>query len=588
MPRRPFGFSLLEVLIAVALLATGLLAIAALQGALARGTADAKARSRVLALVSGELDALRATPFADIASLAAPIDARDPTCAAPANEAEHAACDSGIRGLRLHRTVASAGGGASKSVRVAAEWTAPTGETRTLELRTVLGGLALDPNRIRAFAHMPLHPQVRSTAAAITTADALPIAVGEGRMQVTTAPRIDALGTRFDIVTYTPDDDAGARIGDRIEMEVIKCRCRYDAGGAHLGPVHRVPQWPAIWTGVRYGLYAPEGDTPPPGAAYTAGPDPDVVQSPRCRECCRDRHDVAGPSPHAEFDPANADPRYRKYDLDEGGALVQVDDTVSGTYVDSCRLVRVDGWWRTAADLQARHFALLQTEAIDGVPAASRKPDPEAAHRYTRFVRDYLAQYADVPAPDNARALHDEPARGLNLPARITIATPPPTDRRHLHARALYVDALEPIARKALDDAVDARRANDGCAAGSAHLADCVLPYLPFFTQDLTDIAAWSVRDADVLAVDSHDPAADVPVPGGRVRGLAHGATDAVAVARLSNSGAASSTHIPGATDLQGDQATLEDTQMFEIRESDAAHVDAAPRRRPEYAPPPE
>ncbi|WP_197427175.1 prepilin-type N-terminal cleavage/methylation domain-containing protein [Noviluteimonas gilva] len=584
------GFSLLEVLVAVALLATGLLALAALQGALARSTAEAKGRARVLALVSTEIDALRATPFADIASLDAPIDARNVACGTPANEAEHAACDSGLRGLLLHRTVAPSAGGALKSVRVSAEWTAPTGETRTVELRTVLGELALAPNRVHAVAQAPLHAQARraTSSASALEPGMVPIPIGEGSVSATTQPSIDPIGsTRFDTVTYT-DDGSGARLDNRIETEIVKCACRYGAGGAQLGTLHRNARWPAVWTGHRYAVHVPEDNAQAPGERYVAGPNPDAVQSPRCRECCRDRHDAPGPSLHPKFDTANTDLVYRKYALDDIGALVPVHDTSSGDYIDSCRLVRIDGWWRTAADLRARHFGLLQTQTVDGVAAASRKPDPQAAERYAQFLRDYLAQYADTDTPGNANALHDETARGLNQPERITIPAPSPTDRRHLHARALYVDHLEPQARASLDAAIDARRAHGGCAPGHANLADCVLPFLPFITLDLTDLAAWSARDPDVLAVDSRDPAAADATPGGRVQALAPGVSDAIASARMSNSGAAVSAQLPGATDLQGDETTLEDAQLFEIGESGVARIDGAPHWRPEYAPPPE
>ena len=44
------GFSLIEVLIAVVILATGLLALAALQGSLTRSSAEAKTRGRVAAM----------------------------------------------------------------------------------------------------------------------------------------------------------------------------------------------------------------------------------------------------------------------------------------------------------------------------------------------------------------------------------------------------------------------------------------------------------------------------------------------------------------------------------------------------------
>ena len=589
MSRPAAGFSLVEVLVAVALLAVGLLALAALQGALARNAADAKARTRILAVAAGELDALRATPFADIASLDAPIDARNVACGTPANAVEHAACDSGIRGLLLWRTVTPSGDGTLKHVRVAAEWLAPSGDPRSLELRTTLGELALDPNRLHALERAPMQPQVHRAAtgdSAIAQPGMLPVPMGEGRAVATTVPLVDPIGmTRFEVVAYA-NDSKGARVERRIETEVVKCACRYGAGGAQLGPLHGTARWPAIWTGLGYAVYAPEDNASAPGDAHAAGPDPDVVQAPRCRECCRDRHDLAGPSPHPRFDAAA--PTDRKYALDDAGALIDVDDTRTGAYVDSCRLVRIDGWWRTATDLRAHHFGLLQTETIDGVPAASGKPDPDAAQRYTAFLRDYLAQYADRGTPDNAAVLHGDVARRLDDPERIALPAPSPTDRRHLHARALYVDMLEPQARAVLDAAIAARRAHGGCARDAPHLADCVLPFLPFFTLEMTDIAAWFARDPAVLAVESHDPAADGPSPGGRAIGIAPGASDAVAIARTSNSGAVASAAIPAATDLQGDETELEDAQMFEIGEIGVARIDATGPARPEYAPPPE
>lgn len=559
------GFSLLEVLVAVSLLAIGLLALAALQGALARGAADATVRARVMGVLAGELDALRATPFAEIASLVAPIDASGADCASPGNAVEHAACDAGIRGLRVHRNVANVGA-TLRSVQVSAEWSAATGETRTLALHTLLGELALEPNRLHAVAAEPMSAQVRGAISEWLSPGAVPIAMGEGSGTATTLPvpvmmRGEEVGTRFDVLRFEEVGEQ-ARLDARIEMQFVKCRCRYGAGGAPLGPVHSTARWPAVWNGYRYAMYAPDDGSVATGNRYAAGPMSEVAQSAQCRECCRDRHDNAGAS-HPKFDPFARDVRYRKYDLDPEGALVEVADTARGTYVDSCRLVRVDGWWRTAADVQARQFGLLQTASVDGVPAASPRPDDEAMTRYTQFIHDTLAD----PEGD-AQALHDRPASGLNLPPRIAMRAPPASDLRHLHARALYIDALEPEARAVMDAA---------CARGSPRHSECVRPFLPFFTLDLTDLANWSAQDPAVLAVDR-----------GRVRALAAGASDALVAARTSNSGIARGAGVPGATDRQGDDAVLTDAQSFEISGSGAERIDAAPRGQPKYATPPE
>ena len=57
------GFSLIEVMIAVVVLATGLLALAALQASLTRSSAEAKTRSRVAAMLSARMDELRGSGY---------------------------------------------------------------------------------------------------------------------------------------------------------------------------------------------------------------------------------------------------------------------------------------------------------------------------------------------------------------------------------------------------------------------------------------------------------------------------------------------------------------------------------------------
>jgi len=59
---RTRGFSLIEVMVAVVVLATGLLAMAALQGALARNSADAKARTAVMAALASRMSEIRQQP----------------------------------------------------------------------------------------------------------------------------------------------------------------------------------------------------------------------------------------------------------------------------------------------------------------------------------------------------------------------------------------------------------------------------------------------------------------------------------------------------------------------------------------------
>ena len=65
--RHSTGFSLLEVLIAVVVLATGFLALTALQISLTRSSADAKVRGRLAAMLTTRMDDLRNAGYGTLA-----------------------------------------------------------------------------------------------------------------------------------------------------------------------------------------------------------------------------------------------------------------------------------------------------------------------------------------------------------------------------------------------------------------------------------------------------------------------------------------------------------------------------------------
>jgi len=601
------GFSLLEVLIAVVILATGLLALAALQGSLARNSADAKVRSRIVSLLSAEMDNERSTAYDAVASLGAPISANSPDCTdlSVLNAVEVAACDAGLSNLTLNRTVtqygANVGGtafdagapaGSNKAefkvITVTATWTDATGQTRSSSMRSTLSALALQVNNPLvdndSDNEFPAGPVVRQSSP--VTAGMIPIALGNGDSTAASNPTPELVGknqnqtlvgTRFNVLTYTPTDNNLAIIQQRIETEVIKCTCQYGAGGSNLGEIYRTAQWPAVWTGSRYELYVPDDNKAAPGQQWSAGPKSGVTQSALCQECCRDHHDDYTNTTDPRFDPESTATSYVKYN-DNSGTLTTVTPGGSSTYVDACRVLRVDGLWRTASDMYARQFGLLETESVSGVQAKTGLPTTNATSRYTTYVKDFLQQYdgTDALPPSNAQSLFDDTTRQLNLPAEVAIDTPSNSDRRYLHGRGLYVDHLEKQAREALAKSLADRREEDQCLEGGSDLADCVLPFLPFTTINLTEIAKWRGTDTTVLNVNNDGALATDPNQpfGGRTLGKKVGIADTEAKVRHSNSGVAASTVILGAVDDKGDATTLTDKQTFNVGGSNSATGD--------------
>src|SRR5690606_27575632 len=215
--------------------------------------------------------------------------------------------------------------------------------------------------------------------------------------------------------------------------------------------------WPAYWNGERYAVFQSSNGAQPAGATANTGPASGVVQDELCTDCCRDHHDPVtvesdDPSSCSTYDNCEEDiVRYDPFRTDGHQHYMLQGDTLvpagSGdNYLEACRMIRVDGFWRVAADLGIEHFGLIAT--LNSGRLA--EPTSAAVDGYEEFVIDYLgAKYGEGGTEQPAETVFD--GKGLNDPATIAIGRPTPIDTRFLHARGLYVDYLERKARKKLE-----------------------------------------------------------------------------------------------------------------------------------------
>ncbi|HVR80734.1 MAG TPA: prepilin-type N-terminal cleavage/methylation domain-containing protein [Luteimonas sp.] len=604
---RSRGFSLLEVMIAVVVLATGLLALAALQGSLTRSSAEAKVRGRVAAMLSARMDELRSVGYGNAAlntgTVTTPITLGtiDPCDGDATDWLDCTRTQAGLGSLDVTQVthIWSSIAGASnftedrvpaadepefKRVSLTASWTDATGGNHQLASVSDMSFLGLSASLIPPpddEASGGGGPTVRTTNPA--TAGVIPIALGNGESSAASNPTPELVGsqsnqkivgTKFNVLTYTPSGNA-AIIQRRFENEVIKCSCQYGAGST-LPAIYQTAQWPAIWTGERYDLYKPNPVAPAPGQALSSGRKSGVEQSPLCQECCRDHHDTSTAGV-AKFDPertiATGETTGReKYYLTNQNALQITPNTTNFDYVNACRVIRVDGFWRTASDMYSRQFGLLETESrVEGGVTKQAKtglPTTAATVAYTTFVKNYLKQYDGTvaTAPTGAQALFDG-TTGINVPSLVTIDAPNTTDYRYLHGRGLYVDYLEAKARTKLVDVLADTGAQGRCPTGS-NIEDCVLPYLPFTSANLTEIATWIASVPTVLVVNSGNLLATDPSQpsGSRTYGRLSGTSNNTATVRQSNSGVAINTVL---TTLDGvdptDNTTVNDAQPFQV-----------------------
>lgn len=536
------GFSLLEVLIAVVVLSTGLLALAALQGSLTRSSADAKVRSRIAAALTTRMEGLRSAGYANVTGATFTCTAGVPAwlCDTESQAALAAGSLTVTQTVSTWTTTSASPFAVGtpgpndpqfKRVQLTATWPDPSDPsgvgTRRLLISTDISprgledGLLPPPDEISTDSTRPI---ARTDPPAAAGSGVIPVAMSAtGQDTAATNPKPEIfgrgsnqsiVGTRFSVLTYTNESSSVARLQKRLDTDVIRCSCKYGAI-ANVPAFMRTAQWPAVWNGQKYAVYKPDSNAAAPGQAFASGEDPDAVgdQSDLCTACCRDHHDSTA-SP--KFDPERSarGNTHSHYTRDNSGSLVLQTNTTDGPYLEVCRMVLIDGVMRTAADMYSRHFGLLETVTdSSGRVGATGIPNATKASEYGQFVKDALAKLRSLtlptpptgspyPTPTTLEEIYANHGLAKTTPEKIAITSPNPADERYLNARSLYLDHLEPAAQQLLTDILADTDPGGRCDAdvyvGAARI-ECILPYLPILPINVTELAFWQPENADPI-----------------------------------------------------------------------------------------
>jgi type IV pilus modification protein PilV len=584
--RRAGGFSLIEVLIAVIVLSFGLLALAALQGALFKASAEAKAQSVGLSLAQEKLEYYRGyRTTADYQAITGGNDTAltigGVTYTRSWSVTRYAYPAAGGNFTQVGNTGATAGtyvtNNEFKRIQVNVTWTDAEGRSQTVSLEDAIA--ALSPADSAKLARFSNSGAVRGPQVMIydptTEGGVIPIAIGDNTDTAATNPKPITAGnsnnerlieTRFDVLTYTGANGSTATATSRVETAVVGCTCDYGTADSTAAAKR-----PTYWDGTRYVAPEDAGYAPLAGEANLNN---NASQSTLCTACCRDHHDPSGVA-GAKFDPRNASHASGHYLLDSSTGSI-AGPRLTGTYTEACRLIRVDGFFRVAADMYNDYMNLLETK--NDTSTEEYLPTATATTSYQNFVLDYLntkvvtaaGNYNNIlPITSPAAVTTLETAHSINSPAIIDINSS--NGLKWLHDRGLYVDYLEDEAVQAINDAKNNCTASGGGTPTSVDLRECVLRVLPFTSINLTELAQWTPLSGSQIVVangefkDSSDSTDASPIRGKVTPGSSptnNQTTDAVATMRRSNTGLTTQ-----AGEIDADDASVwTDNQSFRIQ----------------------
>lgn len=597
---RHAGFSLIEVLVAVVVLSFGLLSLAALQGSLFKTSAETKAQSVALGLATEKLEFFRGySSFPvyqaiDSGADAATISVGGVDYTRSWTVTRYAYPTAGgsfvaVANTANLSTTTYATTNEFKRILVDVTWTDAQNKAQRVSLEDAIG--AVDPGDSRKIGKLtsgalPRGPEVRIYDPSQQQQGVIPIAIGGdnsctgGACAAATNPKplvngANVIETRFDVMTYSGVSGNTAIAQSRVETSLAACSCDY--GNAPTDITERGKR-PTYWNGYRYTLPETTTYAPPAGVLASA-----TNQSALCTICCRDHHDPASlAAGEAKFDPRNAghSSGHSLLNTTTGALGSQV---LTGTYTEACRIIRVGGLFRVAADTYNDYLNLLDTK--NDTSTTAYLPTSTAIANYQNFVISYLtardvtpstlSSYNNVlPITSPSTVTGLETTNSINQQTPITYRQNDPP--KWLHLRGLYVDWLEDPALQAVSDAKTNCPGTSGAAPTAAQLQVCVLKVLPFTSINLTELGNWSPLSGTQIVVANNNFAdtltSTAPVRGKVTLGSAptNGVTtNAVATMRRSNSGL---TTLPAGIDTDdgasSTPSTWTATQPFTIQAS--------------------
>jgi len=367
---RQKGFSLLEVLIAFAIIMISVVSLVSLHRYYIKSELNASMMSSAMHLAESKLDDLRmfdsvetsagVTAYNDIATNSGgTITSGAHTIAGNNFTLNWSVTDSALSGFTLLKDTTIY---PSRDVTVNVSWTDSEGVSKLLSLSGVVSSIVdvnseeIDNSSIASGEE----PQVNYTPG--DAPDVIAVSLGAQLKQETTKPfpKVDSANgssgvkVNFQNITYNTNNNTQVMV----DTTTASCDCRFssDYAGGGVSKLTTIPATPESLDGLLYwntkqdnksywGVYANSNLTPPEYSVSATQSQTSV-----CDACCENHFKGSGSTLESYYNPfIYNSSQSSDYYLGKYTAATAVSSTpspvYSGSYIDSCRVMRVDGYY---------------------------------------------------------------------------------------------------------------------------------------------------------------------------------------------------------------------------------------------------
>jgi len=585
--RKQYGFSILEVVIGIFIFTVGLLAMAALQGALTRSMADSKLRTTAVNLADRAIERQRGftrlltavTPGVPHAYNDIVTPGVDPTITLNGvtytinMDVTDYYYDLASDGF----TMTSTGAASSdyKDVEVTVSWNAGQ-DFRTYEGEKVTSA-EMNTGSVKLTATIPALVTSASARVADETPsggkitppivytpglnpDVLALALGNQKFKESLTPEPEVqlsdelVQTTFDVITYSSSN--GNTFLRREEFAAVSCECTLETTA---GPGRR----PVIWAGDEY-LAGHLVDK-------TYGVSANNKNSSLCDSCCRDHHDGGSSGEDSSDSYSNV---YGPFKIESGvdkeylGNARASDhkhyqedgETIAGDgdkYLEACRLVRVDGFFRVSQDFRREDQYIFPEDHFNFNSAQLAT--------YSNYVTGAVDAYEFAVSSDSTYPTNSPPCIGdtnppcvfspnmqvigsslddaTELPSWTSLVTGE-TVQQQLRSRGVYIDYMSVDLRSFVANCFDGDGdLIDDCSVGDVEIdkttTSNILEVLPFFDVQLTKLENWDQSIQNPLPISlTNDPVSNLSENDrGKITQIVPGDTDVRSLSHRGNIG---------------------------------------------------